>query len=147
MSDRIPQREDVAVENKWSINDIYSSDEAWESDFSKAQTYVEKIASYNGTLRKSPDKLLEYLKLDDELTLIFDSLINYAQRKNDEDTRVAKYQDMCSRLEALYVQIAGAASFVTPEILSISDDDMERFFKEKSGLELYRLFGTYSQKT
>lgn len=138
MSDRIPQREDVAVENKWSINDIYSSDEAWESDFSKAQTYVEKIASYNGTLRKSPDKLLEYLKLDDELTLIFDSLINYAQRKNDEDTRVAKYQDMCSRLEALYVQIAGAASFVTPEILSISDDDMERFFKEKSGLELYR---------
>lgn len=138
MSDRIPQREEVASENKWSINDIYASDEAWESDFKTAQGYAEKIAAYNGTLCSSSEKLLEYLRLDDELTLLFDSLINYAQRKSDEDTRVSKYQDMCSRLEMLYVSIAGAASFVTPELLSISDEDMERFFKERDGLELYR---------
>ena len=138
MSDRVPERAEVAAENKWSINDIYASDEAWEAEFVKAQTYTEKIASYNGELCKSAEKLLEYLKLDDELTLIFDSLINYAQRKSDEDTRVSKYQDMCSRLEMLYVSIAGAASFVTPELLSISDEDMERFFKECDGLELYR---------
>ena len=138
MSERVPQRADVAEENKWSINDIYASDEAWESDFAKAQGYAEKIAAYNGELHKSADKLLEYLKLDDELTLLFDSLINYAQRKSDEDTRVSKYQDMCSRLEMLYVSIAGAASFVTPELLSVPDEDMERFFKECDGLELYR---------
>lgn len=138
MSERVPQRGEVADENKWSINDIYATDEAWEDDFKKAQTYVEKIASYNGELRKSPQKLLEYLKLDDELTLLFDALVNYAQRKSDEDTRVAKYQDMSNRLEMLYVGIAGAASFVTPEILSISEADMERFFEECGGLSLYR---------
>lgn len=138
MSERIPQRADVAAENKWSINDIYASDEAWESDYIKAQGFVDRISAYKGELCQSPKKLLEYLKLDDELTLVFDSLINYAQRKGDEDTRVSKYQDMCSRLEMLYVSIAGAASFVTPELLSISDDDMERFFKECSDLELYR---------
>lgn len=138
MSKRIPQRADVAAENKWSINDIYASDEAWESDYIKAQGFVDRISAYKGELCQSPKKLLEYLKLDDELTLVFDSLINYAQRKGDEDTRVSKYQDMCSRLEMLYVSIAGAASFVTPELLSISNDDMERFFKECSDLELYR---------
>lgn len=138
MSERIPQRTDVAAENKWSINDIYATDEAWEDDFTKAQGFAEKISSYKGELCKSAQKLLEYLKMDDELTLVFDSLINYAQRKGDEDTRVSKYQDMCGRLEMLYVSIAGAASFVTPELLSISDDDMERFFKECPDLELYR---------
>ena len=138
MSERIPQRADVAAENKWSINDIYASDEAWENDYIKAQSFAEKISSYNGELCQSASKLLEYLKMDDKLTLVFDSLINYAQRKGDEDTRVSKYQDMCSRLEMLYVSIAGAASFVTPELLSISDDDMERFFKECPDLELYR---------
>lgn len=138
MSDRIPQRSEVAAENKWSINDIFKSDEAWEEDFIKARSYVEKIASYNGELRKSPQRLLEYLKLDDELTLLFDNLVNYAQRKSDEDTRVAKYQDMSNRLEMLYVGIAGAASFVTPEILSIPKADMERFFSECGGLEPYR---------
>lgn len=138
MSERIPQRADVAAENKWSINDIYASDEVWENDFIKAQGYADRISSYKGELCQNSLKLLEYLKLDDELTLIFDSLINYAQRKGDEDTRVSKYQDMCGRLEMLYVSIAGAASFVTPELLSISDDDMERFFKECPDLELYR---------
>lgn len=138
MSERIPQRTDVADENKWSINDIYASDEAWEADYIKAQSFVGRISSYNGELRKNAEKLLEYLKLDDELTLLFDSLINYAQRKGDEDTRVSKYQDMCSRLEMLYVSIAGAASFVTPELLSISDETMEQFYKEQPDLKLYR---------
>lgn len=138
MSERIPQRTDVADENKWSINDIYASNEAWEADYIKAQSFVGRISSYNGELRKNAEKLLEYLKLDDELTLLFDSLINYAQRKGDEDTRVSKYQDMCSRLEMLYVSIAGAASFVTPELLSISDETMEQFYKEQPDLKLYR---------
>ncbi len=138
MSERIPQRADVAAENKWKINDIYATDELWEEDFVKAQGFIDKIASYNGELCGSSEKLLEYLRLDDELTVLFDSLINYAQRKGDEDTRAAKYQDMCSRLEMLYVSIAGAASFVTPELLSISDETMERFYKEQPALELYR---------
>ncbi len=136
--DRIPQRSEVPSENKWKINDIYASDVDWEKDLSRAGEYAEKIPAYKGQLCKSAEKLLEYLKLDDEISLIFDSLINYAQRKSDEDTRVAKYQEMCGRLEMLYVQIAGASAYVTPEILSISDETMDRFYKECSGLELYR---------
>lgn len=136
--ERIPQRADVAQENKWSIEDIYSSDAAWEKDFVKAGEYAEKIASYKGKLCASAEKLLKYLKLDDELTLLFDSLANYAQRKCDEDTRVAKYQEMCGRIEMLAVSIAGASAYVTPELLSISDEVMDKFYAECSGLELYR---------
>lgn len=136
--ERIPQRADVAQENKWSIEDIYTSDGAWEKDFARAGEYVEKIASYKGKLCVSAEKLLEYLKLDDELTLLFDSLANYAQRKSDEDTRVAKYQEMCGRIEMLVVSIAGASAYVTPELLSISDEVMDKFYAECPGLELYR---------
>ena len=138
MSERIPQRQEIAAENKWSIEDIYATDELWEADYAKAKSFAEKIATYKGLLSTSSEKLLEYMKLDDELSVLLDSLVNYAQRKNDEDTRVAKYQDMVSRVEMLYVEIAGAASFVTPELLSISDEDMERFYKEQGGLELYK---------
>ena len=138
MSERIPQRQEIAAENKWSIEDIYATDELWEADYAKAKSFAEKIATYKGLLSTSSEKLLEYMKLDDELSVLLDSLVNYAQRKNDEDTRVAKYQDMVSRVEMLYVEIAGAASFVTPELLSISDENMERFYKEQSGLELYK---------
>ena len=139
MSERIPQRNEIPAEHKWSIEDLYATDAAWEQDLSKAKEFPAKIASYKGLLSTDSAKLLEYLKYDDDMTVILENMINYAQRKNDEDTREAKYQDMVSRLEMLFVDISGASAFVTPEILSISDETMERFYKEQPGMELYRL--------
>lgn len=139
MSERIPQRNEIPAEHKWSIEDLYATDAAWEQDLGKAKEFPAKIASYKGLLSTDSAKLLEYLKYDDDMTVLLENMINYAQRKNDEDTREAKYQDMVSRLEMLFVDISGASAFVTPEILSIDDETMERFYKEQPGMELYRL--------
>ncbi|MGN0699649.1 MAG: oligoendopeptidase F [Oscillospiraceae bacterium] len=138
MSERIPQRDELPAESKWAINDIYPTDEAWESDFAKASGFAEKIASYKGRLCADSAVLLEYMRMDDELSVLLDSLVNYAQRKSDEDTRKAAYQDMVSRVEMLYVSLAGAGAFVTPELLSLSDEDMERFYSEQPDLLLYK---------
>ncbi len=138
MADRITSRAEVSAEYKWSINDIYASDELWEADFSKAQGYAGRIAEFKGLLGKSADKLLEFLRLDDELTVLLDALGNYAQRKSDEDTRVAKYQDMANRLSMLYVQIGGASAFVTPEILSIPEETLNGFYEICNDLKLYK---------
>lgn len=138
MLDRIPSRADVPAEYKWSIEDIYASDELWEADFSKAQGFAEKIACFRGLIGKSADKLLEFLRFDDEMTVLLDSLGNYAQRKSDEDTRAAKYQDMSNRLSMLFVQIGGASAFVTPEILSIPEETLNAFYEECEGLKLYK---------
>lgn len=139
MADRIPQRDEVAAEYKWNINDIYATDEAWEKDLEKAKAAAERIPEYKGQLCRSAEKLLEYMRYDDELTVLLENLINYAQRKSDEDTREAKYQDMVSRIEAALVAISGAAAFVTPEILSISDETLDSFYKTCPDMELYRL--------
>ncbi len=138
MAERIPARADVPAESKWSIEDIYKSDELWEKDLIKAGELAEKSAGYKGKLGE-PEKLLEYLKLDDELTLLFDSLINYAQRKSDEDTRVSKYQDMCGRLQMLLVKISGDCAFAVPEIIGIPDESIDGFYKACPELELYRI--------
>ena len=139
MSERIPQRCDIPEKDKWAIEDIYPTDAAWEQDLAKARGYAEKIASYKGLLSTDSAKLLEYLRLDDDMTVVLEALVNYAQRRNDEDTRDAKYQDMVSRMEMLFVDISGASAFVTPELLSIDDETMERFFREQPEMELYRL--------
>ncbi len=138
MSERIPKREDIPAEYKWSIEDIYPSDEAWEEDLKKAGGFAGRIAGFKGQLSASAEKLYEYFKLDDEITVSILSLMNYSMRKNDEDTRVSKYQDMASRIESLYVELSGASAFVVPELLSISDDTLERFYKEKPELSLYK---------
>ena len=138
MAERIPQRADVPAEHKWRLEDIYPTDEAWEQDWQKARASADVIAAYKGQLCTSAEKLLEYMRYDDELTVLLEDLINYAQRRNDEDTRVAKYQDMVSRVEVVLVDISNKAAFVTPEILSIPDETLERFYKECPDMELYR---------
>lgn len=138
MSERVPERSEISSEYKWSVEDIYASDDLWESDYKKAQSYAEKIGSFKGKLSESADKLLEYFIMNDELAVLFDSLVYYALCKRDEDTRVSKYQDMSNRLEILMVSIDGASAFVTPELLSISDETLEKFYADCPDLELYR---------
>ncbi len=138
MAERIPQRADIPAEHKWRLEDIYPTDMAWEQDYAKAKSFPERIASYKGQLCACADKLYEYLEFDSEMAVLLDSLVNYAQRRSDEDTRKSEYQDMVSRVEIAYVEIAGAAAFVTPELLSISDETLDGFYKAEPRLELYR---------
>ena len=63
MSERIPQRNEIPAEHKWSIEDLYATDAAWEQDLSKAKESPAKIASYKGLLSTDSAKLLEYLKI------------------------------------------------------------------------------------
>ncbi len=138
-SERVQERTEISAENKWAIEDIYPSDEAWEEDFKKLKKLPEKITEFKGSLHKSAEKLCGYFKLSDEIDLLADGLVNYAQRQNDVDTRVSKYQDMVSRIISVFVEINGACSFVTPEILSISDEEMEKFYVDCPELSLYKL--------
>ncbi len=80
-----------------------------------------------------------FFRLDDEISLAFDALVHYAQRRSDEDTRVAAYQEMVSQVTRFAVEIQSAAAFETPELLAISDEDMNRLYAEAPELELYRL--------
>lgn len=136
---KIPQRSEISSEFKWRLEDVYSSDKAFEDALSEAGTYPEKIEAFRGKIAESAEELLAYLRLDDEITEKMRDLLHYANRKSDEDTRVSLYSGYCERTEALLTAINSAAAFAVPEILTISDEKMEQFMREQSGLKLYEL--------
>ncbi len=136
--ERIPKRSEVARENTWAIEDIFATDEAWETALEDLKKFPERIASYKGRLAESAETLLEYLKMCDEISVSCDALGNYAQRKSDEDTAVAKYQSYTGQLMNVYVAINSAGSFETPELIAIPDETLDGFYKANKDLELYR---------
>ncbi len=140
MSERVPERSEIPDEYKWSINDIYATDELWEEDCKKAQTYAEKFRLFKGKLSENAGNLLEYLRLSEEVSVLFDSLFCYAHCKRDEDTRISKYQGMMNRVIGLSVDFEEATAFATPELLSISDETLEKFYSECPDLGLYRRY-------
>ena len=42
---KIPERAELAQQDKWAIEDIYATDELWEADLEKARGYILKIAA------------------------------------------------------------------------------------------------------
>ena len=136
--ERIPKRCDVPVKDTWALEDIFPTDEAWEAELEKLKAVPERISAFKGRLGESADVLFDFFKLSDEISLMVDALANYAQRKSDEDTAVAKYQGYVGMLMNTFVAINSAGSFETPELIALDDELLEKFYSEKPELELYR---------
>ena len=136
---KIPQRSEIEEKYKWDLTDVYESDEAFEKALDDAGKYPEQLLSFQGKISQSAKSLLDYLKLDDEITVVARDLIHYSNRKSDEDTRVSLYSGYCERVESLLTNIGSAAAFAVPEILSVSEEKMAEFYGQESGLKLYEL--------
>lgn len=138
-TNKIPARADVPEKDKWAIQDLFATDDDWRAALAKSKEFIPRITAFRGRLAESGAVLLSFFRLDDEISLAFDALVHYAQRRSDEDTRVAAYQEMVSQVTRFAVEIQSAAAFETPELLAISDEDMNRLYAEAPELELYRL--------
>ena len=135
---KIPKRSEVLKENTWATEDIFEADEAWEKAFEEAQAYPERAAAYAGKLSESAATLYEYLASSDEIDLELTKLYSYAHLCSDVDTSNSTYQSMVGRCMAFFSKLSAADSFARPEIISISDEKMEQFYRDEPRLELYR---------
>lgn len=136
--ERIPKRSEVPEQFKWALEDIYATDENWAEDLQKLKAMPERIAAFKGRLSESGDTLYDFMQLSDEISVLCDSLGNYAQRRSDEDTANAKYQGFLGQLMNAYVAVNSAGSFETPEIISIEEDKLQKFYEDKPELKLYK---------
>ena len=136
----IPERIQIAPEYTWNTADLYPTDQAWQDDFSRLQAMVPQLAAYTGRLGESSDTLYAYVTLEQEAGELLVKLMDYAQRKSDEDTRVPQYQAMVGKITSQYVALSQAVSFEIPEVLRIPTETLERFYGEKPELELYRRY-------
>ena len=136
----IRQRDQIPAEDKWAIEDLYVTDEAWEQELATVAEDQEYLASFAGRLADSAQVLLQYLTAVEKINAKGELLANYCMRKSDEDTRVAKYQAMVGKFMNAFVALSAATSFETPEILAISDETLEAFFAQEPGLERYRRY-------
>ena len=139
---KIRQRCEIPEEDKWAVEDIYPSDEAWEAEAATIEQEKQLLMTYAGHLADNADKLYEYLTNMERVDQIVSKLAGYSMRRADEDTRVAQYQAMVGKLMGMAVALGAATSFETPEIMAISDETIDRFYAEKPELERYRRYLT-----
>ena len=131
-------REEIDSKYKWDLSSMFPSDEAFEAGLEELKAYCPKLLAFKGRISNSAQALLEFLQLEDQMTLLLYKIINYAERKSDEDTRVAKYQAYVANATSAYTQVSEATSWFAAELLAIPAESVEKFYAEVPALEFYR---------
>lgn len=130
-------RSEIAAEDKWRVEDIYESDEAWEADYNKCLAAADEPNIYQGRLSESAEIIYEALKESDETDMLIERVYVYAFMKYYEDTSNPKYQEMSGRAQMAMVKLSEKYAFLVPELLEIEDTRMKEFL-ESHELKLYR---------
>ena len=129
-------RDEIDERYRWDLSSIYADDEAFLGALDKAREYPEILAAYRGKISTSAEDLLACLRASDEVGVELGKLVNYAQRKLDEDTRNATYQDYSAQVISVYTEVSSATSWFAPEILKLDDEQIERFYVSCPDLDL-----------
>jgi oligoendopeptidase F len=124
---QLPTRNKVKISDTWDLSSLFSGDKAWEKAFTAWEKRIVGYAEFQGKLGDDAETLAACLKFDEDFDRAGERLGTYAHLKTTEDTTNSDYQRMYGR----YVNVAGraaeAASYIRPEILSISNARIKQF--------------------
>lgn len=133
----LKKREEIDDKFKWKIEKVYTSTEEWEKDFEDLKKKAVKLKEYNGQL-KSGEKILEYLKVNEEISRLAEKLYIYAHLRSDEDTSNSNYQSLMSKVDIYMAEFASYTAFFVPEILSLDDGFIDKEIERIDELKPYK---------
>lgn len=134
----IRERLEIPEKYTWRLEDLFETTEDWEKAFKRAGALGKDLALRKGSLKGSPEGLLEALRLADTLEELVDRVVVYAHLLSHQDTRDSSAQAMAARSISLAVKTGELTSFVVPEIIEAGWDRVAEFLAEREGLGTYR---------
>ena len=132
------QRNEIEEKYTWDLSTIFPTDEAFEAELAQVSEEVKKAASLAGHLLDSADSLLKTTEVQLDLMRRIEKLYSYAHMKNDQDTRVAKYQEYQAKGMTLYSEFGQSFAFYEPEFMAITEEQYQAFLAEQPALQLFQ---------
>ena len=134
------QRNEINEKDTWDLSTIFETDQKWEEELALLAEDTKQAASLEGHLLDSAESLLEITERYLDLSRRLEKLYVYAHMKNDQDTRVAKYQEYYAKAMTLYSQLDQVFSFYEPEFMAITEEQYQNFLAEEPKLQPYKHF-------
>ena len=138
------ERKDIPKEYKWNLGDIYENYEEWNEDLAKMEKIQEELVKFKGKF-DSEDKLLQFLKKQEESEKIAYKLYRYPQLARDLDSSDKKATENMQKIQFLFAKMGTELSWVNPELIE-NKENIEKWIQKKEfsdyrfGLEnLFRL--------
>ncbi len=136
----VKERKEIEQKYKWDLTQVFNSEEEWQKKYEEVRSELEQIEEHRGKLTDSAEKLLHGLKAKDQLMRDIAELSAYARMKTHEDMRNQEAQELKSKADSLQSAAAAKVAFYQPEIKQLSQEQVEEFIQQESGLEDYRQY-------
>ena len=134
------QRNEINEKDTWDLSTIFETDQKWEEELALLTEDTKEAASLEGHLMDSAESLINITERYLDLSRRLEKLYVYAHMKNDQDTRVAKYQEYYAKAMTLYSQLDQVFSFYEPEFMAITEEQYQNFLAEEPKLQPYKHF-------
>ncbi|MFS9108353.1 oligoendopeptidase F [Streptococcus infantis] len=134
------QRNEINEKDTWDLSTIFETDKKWEEELALLTEDTKEAARLEGHLLDSAESLLNITERYLDLSRRLEKLYVYAHMKNDQDTRVAKYQEYYAKAMTLYSQLDQVFSFYEPEFMAITEEQYQNFLAEEPKLQPYKHF-------
>ncbi len=126
---KLPKRSEVKSEHRWKLEDLFADQSAWNQEYDQAKEQIKQITTFEGTL-SDPAKLKACFELEDQLSFHVERLYVYANMRHHEDMAEPGNQALSDKAKKLSVQSGEATSFITPEVLSLTDNQLAAFIAD-----------------
>ena len=130
-------RDEIEVNYKWDLSKML--------DISKIDEYkkelndlTDKIVSYKGHIMESSESLYDFYVTYEKFSRILDKLVVYANQNCDVLTTDSKRQALKMDIDKLAETISEKISFITPEMLQVSKEIVDKYIRENPKLETYK---------
>lgn len=140
MSEKLISRHQVKPEDKWKLEDIYATDEAFKSSFTHMEGELAKFAVYENKLTQDGQTLLAFLEAQDQFWEEMNKLYVYSHMRLHEDGNNSFYQDLSQKTEVLSIKASSALAFANPELSSLTSEQLETFYTNVPKLTHYKRY-------
>lgn len=131
-------RDDISPKDKWDLNDIYTSWDAWEISKNNVEVMIKDIVALKGELKKGPKEVKNALILQDKLWKEAIRLYQYPNLMRSVDSKNPDINTRLQEVQYILAQFRTSTAWMTPELLSIPKDTMMSWIDHDSEMEQYR---------
>ena len=120
----LKNRDEIAQQYKWDLNDIYPNWNQWEADLVKLKELMTEIPKYQGEISKNPKTFVEFINLEEKISRLLDKIYLYPYLQRDLDSTNEMASVKLQEIESIYANYSISSSWITPEILTIPKETM-----------------------
>ena len=135
-----PPRNKVEKKQTWNAESVFKNHKAWDEEVKNILADIEPLKKFKGRLSESSSVLLEAMATLEGLLVRSQRVYMYAGFAAAVDTTDQVAAGMQSQAGSMYGQVASAAAFVRPELLSIGRVKLDEWMKQDSKLAVYGHF-------